>query len=95
MVARRHDLASLKTACHMNLLVQEQEQALAYAHKALSQFLLAGQWREGHAFLKEHEGLKVGSKESNQSDLSHVPQWLHVTSPTKVLNNFILCCVSL
>ncbi|RUS82625.1 hypothetical protein EGW08_009618 [Elysia chlorotica] len=58
-VARRNDQSSLKTACHMNLIAQEQERALAYAHKALSQFLLAAQWKEAHAFLKEHEGLKV------------------------------------
>ena len=61
VVARRNDQASLKTACHMNLIVQEQEQALAYAHRALSQFLLAAQWKEAHVFLKEHDGLKVES----------------------------------
>ncbi|GFN76524.1 gem-associated protein 5 [Plakobranchus ocellatus] len=59
VVARRHDQSSLKTACHMNLLMQEQEQALAYAYKVLSQYLLAAQWREAQKFLQENEGLKV------------------------------------
>ncbi|GFS10719.1 gem-associated protein 5 [Elysia marginata] len=59
IIAKRHDTPSMKTACQMNLIAQEQEQALIYAHKTLSHYLLAAQWKEAYDFLKEHDGLKV------------------------------------
>lgn len=59
IVTRRQDTAAMRTATHLNLIAQEREQALVYAHKALSQFLLTAQWKEACAFLQEHEGLKV------------------------------------
>lgn len=59
MLARRLGQSSLKTACHMTLLANENEQGMSYAYRAFSQYLVAGDWQEAYKFITEHEALRV------------------------------------
>ncbi|XP_005111524.2 uncharacterized protein LOC101862229 [Aplysia californica] len=60
VLTRRQDHASLKTACHMTLIANEQHpQGMLYAFRLFSQYLASGDWSEAHAFIAEHETLKV------------------------------------
>ncbi|KAK6976015.1 Gem-associated protein 5 [Biomphalaria glabrata] len=58
-LTRRYDQTSLKTACHMTLLVNDKQQGLSYAYKLFTQNLLMGEWQEAYKFLAEHNSLKV------------------------------------
>ncbi|CAG5129907.1 unnamed protein product, partial [Candidula unifasciata] len=58
-LAKRHDQSSLKTTCHMTLLVSDRQQSLVYAYKLFSQYLMMGQWQEALNFSQENETFKI------------------------------------